>query len=258
MKRGRIEIKFSNRLLYTLIALGIIVIITTGVYGALSTTVPNPGHNVSELQKCTVAGEILKMNAGATAWECAADAGITTETDPKIGAVTDAKWCKGDATGKVQCNAETPTLTETDPQVSDLTSANDNKMCFASGNVIYCNRGITIDGSNNLAVTGSVTAGSFLYSSDRSLKTNIQPLKDALAKVQQLNGVSFNWKSNGEKSLGFIAQDVEKVLPELVSGAEGNKAVAYGNIVAVLVEAVKEQQKQIDDLKIQIQELKEN
>ena len=54
----------------------------------------------------------------------------------------------------------------------------------------------------------------------------------------------------------MVAQEVEKVLPEVVSGDEGNKAVAYGNIVSLLIEAIKEQQGQIEDLKQEIQALK--
>jgi hypothetical protein len=197
MKRGRkLKINFSNRLLYSLIAFGIIAILSVGVY-ALG-AVPNPGHAVSELQKCDSDGQVLKMAGGA--WTC----GLPTEADPVFTA-----W------------KANPTL------------------------------------SNPLVVSNSITATSFIYSSsDRALKTNIQPLQGSLDKVLQLQGVSFNFKSTGEKSIGLIAQDVEKVLPELVSGTEGNKKVAYGNIVAVLIEAVKEQQKQIDELKLQIQELK--
>ena len=101
---------------------------------------------------------------------------------------------------------------------------------------------------------GTVTASSFVYSSDKSLKTSIQQIPNALEKLKQLNGVSFNWKSSGEKSIGLIAQDVEKVYPEIVStGENGLKAVDYAKLVAVLIEAVKEQQKQIDELKAQLE-----
>jgi translation initiation factor IF-2 len=62
--------------------------------------------------------------------------------------------------------------------------------------------------------------------------------------------VSFKWKDTNENAIGVIAQEVEQVLPEVVATAEnGDKSVAYGNIVAVLIEAVKEQQKEIEMLK---------
>lgn len=107
--------------------------------------------------------------------------------------------------------------------------------------------------------TGSITAGSFLYSSsDRNLKENIVSLSSQLGKISQLQGVSFDWKKDGKHSLGLIAQEVEEVYPELVSTdtTTGLKAVAYGGLIAPLIEAVKEQQKQIDALKAEIENLK--
>ena len=110
----------------------------------------------------------------------------------------------------------------------------------------------TTSPTQKLEVAGNVKATGFLYSSDRELKTNIMQLENSLEKLKQLEGVSFNWKENGEEDIGLIAQDVEKVFPELVSGTNGNKAVEYGNLVAVLIEAIKEQQKQIDELKAKL------
>jgi hypothetical protein len=115
--------------------------------------------------------------------------------------------------------------------------------------------------SNFIGSTGTFTsllANSFVYNSDRKLKTNITPITSALDKVKELQGVSFNWKTDkpgDEKKLGFIAQDVEKVFPEAVVGSS-TKGVEYGNLVAPLVEAVKEQQTQIDSQKKEIDSLK--
>jgi hypothetical protein len=64
----------------------------------------------------------------------------------------------------------------------------------------------------------------------------------------QLNGIEFDWKENQKPSIGVIAQEVEKVFPSLVKTAE-NKSVNYNGLVGVLIEAVKEQQKQIEELK---------
>lgn len=121
----------------------------------------------------------------------------------------------------------------------------------ASGNV-----GIGVASpAEKLDIAGNVKATAFLYSSDERLKKNIAPIANALDIVKNLTGVTFEWKADGEKSLGFIAQDVESVLPELVKGEE-MKSVAYGNITAVLVEAIKEQQKQIDELRAELDALK--
>ncbi len=110
---------------------------------------------------------------------------------------------------------------------------------------------------NDITVAGSVTATSFIYTSDVRLKDNIVPLSGALAKVKSLQGISFSWKDSGQAEIGFIAQDVEKIVPELVvTGNDGLKAVKYGNIVALLVEAVKDQQAQIDSLEAELEALR--
>jgi len=65
----------------------------------------------------------------------------------------------------------------------------------------------------------------------------------------KLDGISFNWKESGEKSIGLIAQDVEKVFPEIINTEEGTglKSIEYAKLVAPLIEATKEQQKIIDE-----------
>jgi hypothetical protein len=80
------------------------------------------------------------------------------------------------------------------------------------------------------------------------LKTNIKPISNALENVLKLRGVEFDYKESGSHSLGFIAQEVEKIIPYLVFG-DDPKSVAYQNFVALLVEAIKEQQKQIEEIK---------
>ncbi|WP_413942646.1 tail fiber domain-containing protein [Bdellovibrio sp. HCB-162] len=107
----------------------------------------------------------------------------------------------------------------------------------------------TTSPSEKLEVAGNVKATEFLYTSDARLKKDVVTLPEALQKVLQLRGVNFTWKANDQKTMGFIAQEVEKVYPELVrtDSSSGYKAVQYGNIVAVLVEALKqEHQERID------------
>ena len=101
--------------------------------------------------------------------------------------------------------------------------------------------------SGNILATGNITANS-----DISLKDNITPIPNALDKVLQIRGVTYNRNDieDNPKHAGVIAQEVEKVLPEVVSeGKDGIKSVAYGNMVSLLIEAIKEQQEQIDELK---------
>ena len=102
-----------------------------------------------------------------------------------------------------------------------------------------------------------VESTAFIYVSDRSLKKNIRSIPNALERVQQLEGVNFQWKKNDKESMGLIANDVENIFPEIVStDSEGLKQLEYGNLVAALVEAVKEQQKEIDSLKQEVESLK--
>lgn len=100
-------------------------------------------------------------------------------------------------------------------------------------------------------VTGIITSTDYNSTSDINLKENIQLIENPIDKVMQLTGVSFNWKENGRSSMGVIAQEVEKVLPELVSGSE-SKTVNYNGLIGLLVEVVKEQQKEINNLKEKI------
>ncbi|MDM8560879.1 tail fiber domain-containing protein [Candidatus Parabeggiatoa sp. HSG14] len=102
-----------------------------------------------------------------------------------------------------------------------------------------------------LHVAGKIK-GELVSPSDQRHKKNIHSLENTLSKLAQLRGVSFKWKDNAQNAdtqIGLIAQEVETVLPELVStDNEGYKSIAYGKLTAVLIEALKEQQLQIKRL----------
>lgn len=85
--------------------------------------------------------------------------------------------------------------------------------------------------------------------SDESLKEDIRPLEGSLDKILQLEGVSYTWKENKSQDVGLIAQNVEKIYPELVKMEGGKKQVDYQKLVAPLIEAVREQQNEINALK---------
>ena len=110
--------------------------------------------------------------------------------------------------------------------------------------------------------TGNITA---YYSSDITLKDNVRPIESAIFKVQQIRGVEFDWNEKAGKieqekghDVGLIAQEVEKVLPEVIQIREdGIKAIAYEKVVPLLVEAIKEQQTLIEDLSNRIKTLEE-
>ena len=122
-----------------------------------------------------------------------------------------------------------------------------------SGSNLNINGDIT---GSNLLINGTVDATGDItafYSSDERLKDNITPLSDAVNKINQIGGYEFDWNSNSSHSghdVGVIAQEIEKVLPEVVVDRDnGYKAVRYDKIVALLINAIKEQQLQIDELK---------
>lgn len=114
------------------------------------------------------------------------------------------------------------------------------------------NKSLLWDETNDRWTIGTevMVGQTFNALSDITLKENVKPIESALDKVTSLNGVSFNWKHSGDADIGFIAQEVEEVLPDLVktNATDGIKSVSYQNIVAVLVEAMKEQQKMIEEL----------
>jgi peptidoglycan hydrolase CwlO-like protein len=134
---------------------------------------------------------------------------------------------------------------------------------IAEGNVGI---GTTSPGYKLEVYTGSATGyvvtadGSWGSTSDVRMKKNISPLDSALEKVMALNPVTFNMKNepdSASRHLGFIAQDVEKISPELVStDGRGYKGLSYAMFTPLLVKAVQEQQAQIGDLQVQSSNLK--
>lgn len=127
----------------------------------------------------------------------------------------------------------------------------DSDNVFRIGGWSASSNRLQMDMSGNLTMAGNVTA----YS-DIRLKENIKVIENALGKVLQIRGVTFTRNDQEDKEKiysGVIAQEVERVLPEVISeDNEGIKNVAYGNMIGLLIEAIKEQQKQIDELKTHI------
>lgn len=121
----------------------------------------------------------------------------------------------------------------------------------------YATIGLTNSASHPLRVTTQVSNISIYADfdivafSDQSVKENIRPIENVIERVQKSRGVLYDRIDSGSKdNIGFIAQELEVAFPELVTTNEdGTKAVKYQNAVAVMFEAIKEQQKQIDDLK---------
>ena len=108
-----------------------------------------------------------------------------------------------------------------------------------------------IEVANGSANINKIKAAAFVTYSDESLKSDVTSMGNtALDAVMSLNGVEFTWKDSGERDFGFIAQDVQKVVPKAVhTGGDGVQGVDYSRLTSVLVEAVKAQQVQIEELK---------
>ena len=115
----------------------------------------------------------------------------------------------------------------------------------AAGNVIVTNDITT----TNITAT-LVSATDFNTTSDVALKTNMQQITNSLDIIEQLTGFVFNWKSDGKTSYGVSAQQVEQILPDLVRMRDdGFKGVNYLNLIAFLIEAVKDLKKEVMEIK---------
>jgi 3-dehydroquinate synthase class II len=102
---------------------------------------------------------------------------------------------------------------------------------------------MSLSNEGNLSANGTITA-----SSDIKLKKNIETITNALEKVNQLNGVEYDRIDIKDHQIGLIAQEVEKVIPDVVYDNDGTKSVAYQNLVALLIQAIKELNNKVDKI----------
>ena len=117
--------------------------------------------------------------------------------------------------------------------------------------------------AGRIDASGDIVAFS---SSDRNFKENITPIENPIEKIRKISGNTYDWKADLKdvhgyegNDVGVIAQEIEEVLPQIVTTREnGYKAVKYDKLVALLIEGIKEQQNQIDSLTIEIEKLKKN
>jgi hypothetical protein len=115
-----------------------------------------------------------------------------------------------------------------------------------------------ISGSGTLRMNGDIIA---YYSSDERLKDNLIPISSASYKITQIGGYEFDWNKESKDyaghDVGVIAQEIEKVLPEVViTRQDGYKAVKYEKIIPLLVQGLKEQQEEINQLKKDLDEFR--
>jgi N-acetylneuraminic acid mutarotase len=153
-----------------------------------------------------------------------------------------------------------------------LDFSNDSTSDFDARMILMSNTELQMSGGTmgfRLNVLGNVQSNGINLTSDRRFKTNFQPLQSSLSKVLQTNGLYYHWRVdefkernfNKDRQMGFVAQEIEKIFPELVqTDAQGYKSVDYARLTPVLVEAIKElSAKLVSDtqsLRSEIEELK--
>jgi hypothetical protein len=158
----------------------------------------------------------------------------------------------GDNFVRIQNCATEATLTSTDNALQIGTTASTN-LIFDCNEIQARNSGaantlqLNPGGGNvsvgaNLVITGTSTAVSYNSTSSKRFKSNITPISNALEVLKKLEGVRFDWKETGKSDIGFIAEEVDKVLPEVVLKDDNNEplAIDYGKITSILIEAVKD------------------
>ena len=109
--------------------------------------------------------------------------------------------------------------------------------------------------------SGSMKAYSYETYSSLRFKENVHTIQNPVNKAMQLRGVTFDWKDTGRKDIGFIAEEVGKVIPEAVTydaSGENIESMSYQKLISVLFECVKEQQTEITKIKEEMQILKDN
>ena len=173
----------------------------------------------------------------------------------QIDATATTNWSTGI---KTQLNTNTVVSGSSQITLSSTTGGG------TTSNVQFGSLGI---GTAASGVSGEIRATADIvayYSSDNRLKENIKPIEDALDKVKKISGNTYDWKEGFEnihshtgEDVGVIAQEIEAVMPQLVTTREhGYKAVQYEKLTALLIEAIKEQQIKIDNLTIEVENLK--
>ena len=233
----------------------------TGATGPQGATGPTPAHQWS--------GTSLRFYTGSTWGGYVNLKGATGSTGPKgnTGATgprgpegatgpagpTGARGLTGPtgATGPVgpQGPAGANGSPDTAAQVRDKLKSVDGSGSGIDADLLDGSHASAFARLSEATFSGTVTAPNFVSSSDARLKSDVAVIRDALVKVQAINGVTFTMAGSDARQMGLIAQQVQAVAPEAVVETEGILRLAYGNLVGLLVEAIK-------DLSVEVEQLK--
>jgi hypothetical protein len=213
------------------------------------------GGTIAATRTLNVVGTAGRITVSADAVDIASTY-VGQSTITTLGTISTGTW-NGSVIASAYLDGDTAHLTETQTFSGAKT--------FSAAVSVTNSTASTTTTTGALLVTGGVGIGGALNvggdvvayaSSDERLKDNIELISNPIEKVQSLKGVTWSWNENADElqkslpNVGVIAQDVEKVLPQLVHDREnGFKGVDYAKLTGLLIEAIKEQQKQIDELK---------
>jgi hypothetical protein len=242
---------------------------TSGGGGTITSVSGTTGRVNATTSSGAVTIDLAPGGAGACTYGGSGVSGFTLDAYGRVTGVTTASYyLASNPSGYVTSSGVTSVSGGTGVSISGSTSVTVSigQAVATTDNVRFASLGVGTAASGTageIRATNDITA---YYSSDKTLKENVANITDPIEKVKKINGVTFDWTDaylaekggedpyfNRKRDIGVIAQEIEEVLPEVVGTREnGIKAVKYDRIVALLIEAVKEQQKQIEELKAKI------
>ncbi len=220
--------------------------------GALNLTMNGSTLNMGDSPAATTGGGALNVNGGEFNMQ-----GGTLNMN--IDGSTDGGGLINMAEGNIT-NLGDLTGGETTMSFSNIDIESSENITFTTGQGISMKEsGSVLDPLLDIQGIGRAEefqAGQFIYTSDMRLKVNPRPIHDALARILKIHGMRYEWKGNKASDVGLLAQDVEKVFPELVSTSpRGTKGIDYGRMIAPVVEAIRQLKEENDALRREIRAL---
>lgn len=220
--------------------------VTAGTYGGSSTI---PSFVVDGQGRLTYAGNVTASiaNTQITGLITSSQLSDTTVTPGAYGGSSQIPTFVVDAQGRVTTisNTSISFTTITDDNTTDETLY---LMMGLSSSGQYINANTSSTQLYFNPSTGTLSSVIFNSLSDATRKTDIKSIIDATNIICQIEGVEFNWLENGHKSSGVIAQQLENILPHLISESNDVKSVNYSGLIAYLIQSIKELNKRIDAL----------